>query len=65
MRRKLKEEISRVSLNLSASLETARAGLEQLRSEELLDADKTADCLELLIRATAKQNNRLQEIINH
>lgn len=61
--RKLKEEISNVSLNLSASLETARAGLEQLRNKKVLDVDKTADALENLINSVAKQNARLIKAI--
>ena len=62
--RKLKDEMSCIALNLDASLETARAGLDQLRSEELLDLDKTAECLETLIRAVAVQNERLRRAAN-
>lgn len=62
--RKLKKDVSSVSLNLDASLETARAGLDQLRSKELLDVDKTAECLETLICATAAQNERLRRAVN-
>ena len=63
MRRKLREERGNVSLNLDASLETARAGLELLRNKKVLDVDKTADALENLINSTAKQNERLIKAI--
>lgn len=62
-RRRLKGEISSISLNLDASLETARAGLDQLRSKELLDVEKTAECLETLINSVARQNARLLKAI--
>lgn len=63
--KRLKEEIGCISLNLDASLETARAGLEQLQSEKLLNIDKTAECLAALIGAVEKQNERLRKTVNH
>lgn len=62
--RRLKREISNISLNLDASLETARAGLDQLHSEKLLNIDKTAECLATLIGAVEKQNERLRKAAN-
>ena len=59
LKRKLKREMNAIYLNLESGLENARVGLDQLRSKEVLDVDKTIDCLERLINNVAKQNARL------
>ena len=59
LKRKLKREMNAIHLNLESGLENAQVGLDQLRSKEVLDVDKTIDCLEMLINNVAKQSARL------
>ena len=63
MGRKLKREVLNVSLNLDASLETARAGLAQLRGADMIDVDEAVASFETLINAVTAQVIRLRSAI--
>ena len=65
MRRKTRREIETVNMNINCSLDTARAGLEQLRDGKPIDREEAATCLERLIYAVERQNERLSALLRH